>query len=231
VQTATRDVNWQFFLRSVSQFVLNRQRLQLTLPSHRTDYTEWAKIQNRIWNINNFQILLWILAHLYMPVSIISDELQTSFPVRGYHNVRCLRLTQNSKDCNAERIVANSFDTNLAWHRVIIGFWPICIYSYNRRGSMLGQGTSSPPSDQIKHRFATFSKFINSLQKGRKIYFVVFRLKARTYAFRLNPLKPSGYYMYHILQNAKTLHFTHTECICVFRMVLTINSDCFLKQH
>jgi hypothetical protein len=22
-----------------------------------------------------------------------------------------------------------------------------------------------------------------------------------------------------------------TECICVFRMVLTINSDCFPKQH
>jgi hypothetical protein len=27
------------------------------------------------------------------------------------------------------------------------------------------------------------------------------------------------------------LSFLPTECICVFRMVLTINSDCFPKQH
>jgi hypothetical protein len=26
------------------------------------------------------------------------------------------------------------------------------------------------------------------------------------------------------------LSFLHTECICVFRMVLTINSDCFLNS-
>jgi hypothetical protein len=26
-------------------------------------------------------------------------------------------------------------------------------------------------------------------------------------------------------------HKNSTECVCVFRMVLTINSDCFPKQH
>jgi hypothetical protein len=35
-----------------------------------------------------------------------------------------------------------------------------------------------------------------------------------------NLLKPSGYYM-HMLEH----------CVCVFHMVLTINSDCFPKQH
>jgi hypothetical protein len=38
-----------------------------------------------------------------------------------------------------------------------------------------------------------------------------------------NPLKPSGYYMYHLLSHTKTLHSAHTS-ICVVRLVLTINS-------
>jgi hypothetical protein len=29
----------------------------------------------------------------------------------------------------------------------------------------------------------------------------------------------------------KTLFILPTQCICLFRMVLTINSDCFPKQH
>jgi hypothetical protein len=39
-------------------------------------------------------------------------------------------------------------------------------------------------------------------------------------------LKPSGYYM-HILK----LYILPTECVVVFRMVLTINSEFFPKQH
>jgi hypothetical protein len=46
----------------------------------------------------------------------------------------------------------------------------------------------------------------------------------------INSLKPSGYYMYHLLYHIK-LCILPSECICVFRMVLTINSDCFTKQH
>jgi hypothetical protein len=45
----------------------------------------------------------------------------------------------------------------------------------------------------------------------------------------VNLLKPSGHYtsMYHLISHSKTLHSAHT----VFRMVLTVNSDCFPKQH
>jgi hypothetical protein len=46
----------------------------------------------------------------------------------------------------------------------------------------------------------------------------------------INPLNPSNYCMYHLLQHTK-LCILPTQCICVFRMVLTINSDCFPKQH
>jgi hypothetical protein len=47
----------------------------------------------------------------------------------------------------------------------------------------------------------------------------------------INPLslKPSGYYTYHF--NILQLCILPTQCMCVFRMVLTINSDCFPKQH
>jgi endoribonuclease Dicer len=31
----------------------------------------------------------------------------------------------------------------------------------------------------------------------------------------VNPLKPSGYYMYHLLYHTKTLHSTHTVYLCV----------------
>jgi hypothetical protein len=31
--------------------------------------------------------------------------------------------------------------------------------------------------------------------------------------------------------NTPKLYILPTQCICVFRMVLTINSDCFPKQH
>jgi hypothetical protein len=42
-----------------------------------------------------------------------------------------------------------------------------------------------------------------------------------------NPLKPSGYYKYQIPK----LSIRRAECICVFRMALTINSDCSPEQH
>jgi hypothetical protein len=44
----------------------------------------------------------------------------------------------------------------------------------------------------------------------------------------LAPSKPSGYSMYHLLLK---LYIVPTQCICVFRMVLTTNSDCFPKQN
>jgi hypothetical protein len=37
--------------------------------------------------------------------------------------------------------------------------------------------------------------------------------------------------IYTICFNTLKLCILPTECICVFRMVLTINSDCFPKQH
>jgi hypothetical protein len=44
-------------------------------------------------------------------------------------------------------------------------------------------------------------------------------------------LKTYGYYIYHTPLNTLKLCILSTHCICVFRMVLTINSDCFPKQH
>jgi hypothetical protein len=45
-----------------------------------------------------------------------------------------------------------------------------------------------------------------------------------------NLVKPTAYYMYHLF-NILEHCILPTEYICVFRMVLTINSDCFPKQH
>jgi hypothetical protein len=38
-------------------------------------------------------------------------------------------------------------------------------------------------------------------------------------------------HMYHFYLTFSKLHILPTECIYVFRMVLTINSNCFPKQH
>jgi ABC-type antimicrobial peptide transport system permease subunit len=45
--------------------------------------------------------------------------------------------------------------------------------------------------------------------------------------FFINPLKPNGNYMSHLLQQSKTLLF----CIYGFRMILIVNSNYFLKQR
>jgi hypothetical protein len=42
----------------------------------------------------------------------------------------------------------------------------------------------------------------------------------------IKPLKPSVKYMSHLLQQSVT-----SFCIYVFRMILTVNSDYFLKQR
>jgi hypothetical protein len=47
----------------------------------------------------------------------------------------------------------------------------------------------------------------------------------------LNHLKTSGHYIYTVCLNTLKLCILPTQCICVFRMVLKINSDCFPKQH
>jgi hypothetical protein len=44
----------------------------------------------------------------------------------------------------------------------------------------------------------------------------------------INPLKPSNNYMYHLRQQSIT---KSSFCIYVFRMILTVNRDYFLKQH
>jgi len=46
----------------------------------------------------------------------------------------------------------------------------------------------------------------------------------------LNPLKPSGYYMYHQF-NVQQFYVLPTQCICVFCVDLRTNSDYFLIQH
>jgi hypothetical protein len=50
------------------------------------------------------------------------------------------------------------------------------------------------------------------------------------YCLQIDPLKPRGSIL---ITYFSTLKFCilPTECICVSRMVLTINSDSFLKQH
>jgi hypothetical protein len=45
----------------------------------------------------------------------------------------------------------------------------------------------------------------------------------------INPLKLSGNYMYHLIQQLVTLNFP-AEFVYVFGMILKIN-DYFLKQH
>jgi hypothetical protein len=45
-----------------------------------------------------------------------------------------------------------------------------------------------------------------------------------------NILKP-GYSICSTCCNTLKLCILPTQCVCVFRMVLTINSDCFPKQH
>jgi hypothetical protein len=42
----------------------------------------------------------------------------------------------------------------------------------------------------------------------------------------IKPLRPSGIYMSHLLQQSVT-----SFCIYVFHMILTVNSDHFLKQR
>jgi hypothetical protein len=44
----------------------------------------------------------------------------------------------------------------------------------------------------------------------------------------LNPSKPSGYYVYNLLQCNKTLHAPHIVYLCV-PTVFTMNSECFPK--
>jgi hypothetical protein len=46
-----------------------------------------------------------------------------------------------------------------------------------------------------------------------------------------NPLKTSGYTIFTTRFNTLKLCILPTQSICVFRMVLTINSDSFPKQH
>jgi hypothetical protein len=40
-------------------------------------------------------------------------------------------------------------------------------------------------------------------------------LPIRSIATAINPLEPSGYYTYHLLQHTKTLHSAHTVYLCV----------------
>jgi hypothetical protein len=49
-----------------------------------------------------------------------------------------------------------------------------------------------------------------------------------SFKFFINPLKPSGYYVYHPIQHTETLR--SADRVCVYHVVLTINSDCFPKQ-
>jgi hypothetical protein len=50
------------------------------------------------------------------------------------------------------------------------------------------------------------------------------------YISPLNPLKPSGYYMYHQF-NIQQFYVLPTQCIYVFCVDLRTNSDYFTVQH
>jgi hypothetical protein len=45
----------------------------------------------------------------------------------------------------------------------------------------------------------------------------------------INPLKQSGYYVYHLLSHLNFCALS-TECIYVFYFILTENSDCYLEE-
>jgi hypothetical protein len=47
----------------------------------------------------------------------------------------------------------------------------------------------------------------------------------------LNSLRHCGNYMYHLLEYKKKLFLLITKFICMIRKVLTVNSDCFPKEH
>jgi hypothetical protein len=67
--------------------------------------------------------------------------------------------------------------------------------------------------------------------KGLKKIFILISSAAlrtsATHAADFNPLRPSGNYMNHLLLRVSNAAF----CIYWFCMVLTVNSDHFLKQH
>jgi hypothetical protein len=50
--------------------------------------------------------------------------------------------------------------------------------------------------------------------------------RVRNYNF--NPLKPAGNYTHHLIYSSATLNFAHRAYL--FRLILTLNSDYFLKQ-
>jgi hypothetical protein len=51
------------------------------------------------------------------------------------------------------------------------------------------------------------------------------------FTFPISPLKSPVVTICTTCFSLLELCILHTECICVFRMVLTINSDCFPKQQ
>lgn len=67
------------------------------------------------------------------------------------------------------------------------------------------------------HNYYSFNSFISTMV-----------IMCTTYS-KVNPLQPSGYYMYHLFNTLK-LCVLSRGCACVFSMVLTANSDCFPKQ-
>jgi hypothetical protein len=50
-------------------------------------------------------------------------------------------------------------------------------------------------------------------------------------ALRLVKMPTNPLLLYTTCFDTSKLHILPTQCICVFHMVLTINSDCFPKQH
>jgi hypothetical protein len=67
---------------------------------------------------------------------------------------------------------------------------------------------------KIKLKFLLISIFLQALRFSRKLTLE-------------SPVVTKCTICFNILK----FYILHTQCICVFRMVLTINSDCFHKQH
>jgi hypothetical protein len=82
-----------------------------------------------------------------------------------------------------------------------------------------------------KHRSSSLKFLASFIFTGSKsvIQFITYE-KEMNQRYPINPLKPSE--LIHTTSfNILKLCILPTECIFVFRVVLTINSDCFPKQH
>jgi hypothetical protein len=70
-----------------------------------------------------------------------------------------------------------------------------------------------------------WSSFGSLLYLNSRIHKAYITLAIKLYLFYIKSLQRIDNYMSHLYLTFSELHILPTQCICVFRMVLTINSD------